>query len=92
MKEADDVVYLSNRVFTYEEFKDIMRAFTEEDPDGNGNDDTYGAMFPSGPAWKHWTDLYTGMFGITKSTQHGCTMKKIRAITFHMHTTDGGIF
>jgi hypothetical protein len=69
MKEADDVVYLSNRVFTYEEFKDIMRAFTEEDPDGNGNDDTYGAMFPLyGPSFgSTWTDLYTGMFGITKS-------------------------
>ena len=27
---------------TIEEFEEVMRAFTEDDPDGNGKDDTYG--------------------------------------------------
>ncbi len=66
---SEDVVFLSNHVFPYEEFLDILRAFTEDDPDGNGVDDTFGAMWPlTGPSYgSHWTDLYTGMFGITSA-------------------------
>lgn len=66
---AEGVVFLSNHIFSYEEYLDILRAFTEDDPDGNGNDDTYGAMWPlTGPSYgSHWTDIYTGMFGITQS-------------------------
>lgn len=64
---SEGVVYLSNHVFTFEEYKYILRAFTEDDPDGNGIDDTFGAMWPlTGPSYgSHWTDIYTGMFGIT---------------------------
>lgn len=32
---------------TLEEFTEILRRFTEEDPDGNGRDDTYGLTFGS---------------------------------------------
>ncbi len=30
----------------YEEFTEMLRAFTEDDPDGNGKDDTYGLTMP----------------------------------------------
>lgn len=66
---SEGVMYLSNHIFTHDEFIDIMRAFTEDDPDNNGVDDTFGAMYPLyGPAYgSTWTDIYTGMFGITSS-------------------------
>ena len=66
-RAAEKVVYLSNHIFSFDQFKDILRAFTEEDPDGNGQDDTFGAMWPlTGPSYgSHWTDIYTGMFGVT---------------------------
>jgi hypothetical protein len=66
-RASEGVMFLSNHVFSYEEFCDILRAFTEEDPDGNGIDDTFGAMYPlTGPSYgSTWTDIYTGMFGIT---------------------------
>lgn len=32
---------------TTEEFKEVLRAFTEDDPDGNGQDDTYGLIVPN---------------------------------------------
>lgn len=63
---AEDTIFLSNRVFTFEEFNDIMRAFTEDDPDGNGEDDTFGAMFgQEGPSFGNlYTEQYTAMFGV----------------------------
>ena len=64
---AEDTIFLSNHIFSFDEFTDIMRAFTEDDPDGNGVDDTFGAMYPlTGPSYgSTWTDIYTGMFGVT---------------------------
>jgi hypothetical protein len=65
-KVAEGKIYMTNHVFPYEEFLEIMRAFTEDDPDGNSEDDTYGAMFPqNGPSYgSEFTNVYTGMFGI----------------------------
>lgn len=36
---------------TLEDFETIMRAFTFDDPDGNGENDTYGFGMPAGSAW-----------------------------------------
>jgi hypothetical protein len=37
-------MYFSNRRFTYDEFLHMNRAFTEDDPDGDGQDNTYFAI------------------------------------------------
>lgn len=50
---------------TLDEFTDVMRAFTKNDPDGNGIDDTYG--FSS--AGFTYLSLFLGAFGAT-SAQH----------------------
>ena len=43
---------------TFEEFKEVMRAFTEDDPDGNGADDTYGFVSSyQGPYNREWNGL-----------------------------------
>ncbi len=61
------IMYLSNRVITYDEFLDIMQQFSEGDPDKNGVDDTFGSLWPlDHPTYgSHWSDIYTGMFGFT---------------------------
>lgn len=37
---------------TIEEFEEVLRAFTQDDPDGNGKDDTYGI---TGVNWRSYT-------------------------------------
>ncbi len=39
---------------TLEEFDAVLRAFTFDDPDGNGKDDTFGAGFREGVNWFDW--------------------------------------
>lgn len=60
-------VYFSNTKFTLEDVKEIYRAFTEDDPDGNGLDDTYGSVF-TGTA----LDVYNtyAMFGYTENEDY----------------------
>ncbi|HBN83341.1 MAG TPA: hypothetical protein DDZ89_05800 [Clostridiales bacterium] len=41
-KEYNDNIYFAEGGFTFDEMNDIMKKFTEDDPDGNGEDDTYG--------------------------------------------------
>jgi putative aldouronate transport system substrate-binding protein len=53
-------LYFSNIKFTEEDVKEIFRAFTEDDPDGNGIDDTYGSVY-AGPD-RNVYDFYA-MFG-----------------------------
>ncbi|HBN84482.1 MAG TPA: hypothetical protein DDZ89_11615 [Clostridiales bacterium] len=63
----DGQLYITNYLFEHDEMNDIFRAFTEDDPDGNGEDDTYAAVtWPH--TWRnHWSDLYWGQFGIIGS-------------------------
>jgi putative aldouronate transport system substrate-binding protein len=35
----------------YRGFVQVAKAFTEQDPDGNGQNDTYGITIPSGVHW-----------------------------------------
>lgn len=43
---------------TIEEFENVIRAFTEEDPDGNGKDDTYGISGPNAPVTSTFLPAY----------------------------------
>ncbi len=63
----DNNVYFSNTKFSVDDVKEIYRAFTEDDPDGNGVDDTYGSAFSN-----TWYDVYTayGMFGYDTDGNH----------------------
>lgn len=59
--------YITNHIWTFEEMNDIFRAFTEDDPDGNGEDDTYGGVIFDHSFRSHWTDLWWGQFGVIAS-------------------------
>lgn len=56
--------FITNHMWTHEEQNDIFRAFTEDDPNMNGEDDTYGGVIFHHNFRNHWTDLWTGQFGI----------------------------
>jgi putative aldouronate transport system substrate-binding protein len=65
--DMDNVLYFSDTKFSIDELRELMRAFTEDDPDGNGIDDTHGAMYTD-----TWYDVYTsyGMFGFDQDGNH----------------------
>jgi putative aldouronate transport system substrate-binding protein len=60
-------IYLTSYIWSFEDMNDIFRAFTEDDPDGNGEDDTYGAVIFDHSFRSHWTDLWWGQFGVISS-------------------------
>ncbi|NLY96769.1 MAG: hypothetical protein GX082_04960 [Clostridiaceae bacterium] len=60
-------LFQTNHIFSHEEMNDILRAFTIMDPDGNGKDDTYGAVLFRHDFRSHWVDLYWGQFGVIAS-------------------------
>ncbi len=53
-------LYVAERGFTLSEFEEVMEAFTYGDPDGNGEDDTFGASFDQ----MMWSDLLYSGFGM----------------------------
>jgi putative aldouronate transport system substrate-binding protein len=65
--EWDDTVYFSTTKFSLDDVKEILRAFTEDDPDDNGVDDTYGSTFTGSI-----NDSYItyNMFGYDKDDSH----------------------
>jgi putative aldouronate transport system substrate-binding protein len=57
----DNQVYVGEYDYTFEDLNAILRAFTEDDPDGNGEDDTVGMLYLPESAW---TSLFPeGLFG-----------------------------
>ncbi len=60
-------VFITNYIFPHEDFNDILRAFTEDDPDGNGEDDTYGGVIFNHNFRSAWCDLWWGQFGVNSS-------------------------
>lgn len=66
-EDMDDVLYFSNTKFSVDDVREILRAFTEDDPDGNGIDDTYGSVFTD-----TWYDGYITycMFGYDIDGNH----------------------
>ncbi len=55
-------IYFTEEGYTIEEVEEILKAFTFDDPDGNGKDDTYGIS----PYYDqiHWSASLMGAFGI----------------------------
>lgn len=60
-------VYFSTTKFTIAEVKEILRAFTEDDPDGNGADDTYGSPFANSAYDRY---ISYNMFGFDQDGAH----------------------
>ena len=60
-EKYNDNIYFTEGNFSFDDMKEIMRAFTEDDPDGNGEDDTYGMMYLPESAWTNMTQ--EGLFG-----------------------------
>ncbi|MGI6563638.1 MAG: hypothetical protein ACOX3Q_13955 [Clostridia bacterium] len=50
--DYEEKIFITNRQFTFEEFNDILEAFTVADPDGNGEDDTYGYLYTDQAEWE----------------------------------------
>ncbi len=63
-EKYDNSIYFSNRAITFDELMEIYRSFTEDDPDGNGMDDTFGAVMLY-PQYGHWSNILQSMFGYT---------------------------
>ncbi len=56
---------------TVDEFIEVCRAFTNEDPDGNGKNDTYGASFGTdieGGFWSLFNDFFSTAYNISQHT------------------------
>jgi putative aldouronate transport system substrate-binding protein len=55
-------IYFTEGAYTLEEVEEIFKAFTFDDPDGNGKDDTYGISPYNNQI--HWSATLMGAFGI----------------------------
>jgi putative aldouronate transport system substrate-binding protein len=61
-------IYYTDGAYTIKEMEEILKAFTFDDPDGNGKDDTYGIS-----PWNNntnWAVTLTGAFGIALSPNY----------------------
>jgi putative aldouronate transport system substrate-binding protein len=61
-------IYYTDGAYTIEEVEEILKAFTFDDPDGNGKDDTYGIS-----PWNsntNWAVTLLGSFGISLSSNY----------------------
>jgi len=58
---------------TLEDYDAVMRAFTLDDPDGNGKNDTFGAGFREGVNWIDWA---FGAFGVLPGHHHTGVWRK----------------
>ncbi|HBN83464.1 MAG TPA: hypothetical protein DDZ89_06425 [Clostridiales bacterium] len=65
--DFDDTVYFTDTKFSIDDVKEILRALTEDDPDGNGVDDTYGSTYTNSV-----NDSYItyNMWGFDKNNTH----------------------
>jgi len=57
----NDNIFFGEGNFTFDEMNDMLKKFTEDDPDGNGVDDTFGMMYI--PANSTTTMTQEGLFG-----------------------------
>lgn len=55
-------IYFTEGAYTLEEVEEIFKAFTFDDPDGNGKNDTYGISPYNNQI--HWSATLMGAFGI----------------------------
>ncbi|NOU74211.1 ABC transporter substrate-binding protein [Paenibacillus sp. LMG 31458] len=56
-------IYFSDKAYTLEQTEEILKAFTQKDPDGNGKNDTYG-MLPFNNAFTSWGSTLLGAYGV----------------------------
>lgn len=79
LKQLDDEgrVWIVDQPFTQEQHTDILKRFTEEDPDGNGKKDTYGmsGLSTDGEDNYAWSSVM-GMFGIGYSGEHNSNLEE----------------
>jgi putative aldouronate transport system substrate-binding protein len=54
-------LFVTDGKFTFEEMNDMLKKFTENDPDGNGQDDTFGMLYLPEAADSNMTQ--EGLFG-----------------------------
>ncbi len=64
----NDNLFVGELDFTFEETNDIMRKFTEDDPDGNGEDDTYGMVYL--PESNNTNMTQEGLFGFVSDWRY----------------------
>lgn len=72
-------VYFTNHRYTLDELEEILTAFTKEDPDGNGQDDTYG-MLPFNDN-TNWGLTYFGSYGIAPHNSDWNLLENDQVIT-----------
>ena len=53
---------------SFDDLLDIMKKFTEDDPDGNGQDDTYGMMYLDYDATVNMSQY--GLFGFVEDQNY----------------------
>ncbi|HBN84494.1 MAG TPA: hypothetical protein DDZ89_11675 [Clostridiales bacterium] len=54
-------LFFTHDLFSFDEFNDILKKFTENDPDGNGVDDTFGMLYLPESSSTNFTQ--EGLFG-----------------------------
>ena len=64
----NDNLYFGEGNFSFDDMQDIMRKFTEDDPDGNGEDDTYGMMYL--PETANSVMTQEGLFGFVANDSY----------------------
>ncbi|HBN85005.1 MAG TPA: hypothetical protein DDZ89_14315 [Clostridiales bacterium] len=64
----NDNIFFGEGNFTFDEMNDMLKKFTEDDPDGNGIDDTYGMMYISPNTTTAMTQ--EGLFGFITSASY----------------------
>lgn len=67
-EKFNDNIFFAEGNYSFEDLNDILRKFTEDDPDGNGIDDTYGMVYLNENAWTNMTQ--TGLFGFVHRTEY----------------------
>ncbi|WP_136604437.1 ABC transporter substrate-binding protein [Paenibacillus dokdonensis] len=56
-------IFFTEKAYTLEETENILKAFTLDDPDGNGKNDTYG-LLPFNNNLSNWASTLMGAFGV----------------------------
>ncbi|WP_284645214.1 ABC transporter substrate-binding protein [Paenibacillus silviterrae] len=56
-------IYFTDKAYTLEQTEEILKAFTRNDPDGNGKNDTYG-MLPFNSNFTNWAATLLGAYGV----------------------------
>jgi len=60
-EKYNDNIFFTEGNFSFQDMNDMLKKFTEDDPDGNGMDDTFGMLYLVESAWTNMTQ--EGLFG-----------------------------